>query len=174
MTTSTLRLALVSGLGLATLLVAPRSTLADYNDNNFGPENGWVTTVETIPLSLGLINSCDVPQQQIDFSATATLTTKTLTTSGNFTYIKSKQEISGYGTGRTDGATYLFADLQTYRAKTHSIPPVFPFNFIFHETVLLNGQGVVPSQTIDIYYNLLINANGTAVHDIAQVSLRCS
>ena len=49
-----------------------------------------------------------------------------------------------------------------------------PFSYILHETTLMNGQGVVPSQTIDIYYNLLINANGTAVHDIAQVSLRCS
>jgi hypothetical protein len=48
-TTSILRLALVSGLGLAALLVAPRSTLADYYDNNFDKEQGWVLTVETIP-----------------------------------------------------------------------------------------------------------------------------
>ena len=42
MITSILRLAFVSGIGLAALLVGPRSTLADYCDNNFGPENGWV------------------------------------------------------------------------------------------------------------------------------------
>ena len=118
MTTSTLRLALVSGLGLATVLVAPRSTLADYNDNNFGPENGWILTVETIPLEIGYVNGCVDGQEQVDISATATLTTKTLTTSGNFTYIKQKQVISGYGIGETTGATYLFSDLQTIR--THS------------------------------------------------------
>ena len=85
MTTSTLRLALVFGLGLATLLVAPRSTLADYYDNNFGPENGWVLTVETIPFDFAYINGCVDGQEQVDFfSAAATLTTKTLTTSGNF------------------------------------------------------------------------------------------
>jgi hypothetical protein len=78
MTTSTLRLALVSGLGLASLLVAPRSTLADYNDNNFDPEDGWVLTVEIIPIdNLGLVDTCGT-DSQVDLTGTATITTKTL------------------------------------------------------------------------------------------------
>ena len=156
MTTSTLRLALVFGLGLATLLVAPRSTLADYYDNNFGPEKGWVLTVETIPIAIQIPNTCENDQVNID--GTATLTTKTLINSGNFTYIKQKQEMSGYGTGIIDGATYLFADLQTFRVKTES---PLPFSFILHETSQLNGQGVVPSQTLDLFIRFLVNANGS-------------
>jgi hypothetical protein len=120
-----------------------------------------------------VINQCSDPNavRQVNLVATATITTKTLTNSGNFTYIKSKQEVSGYGIGMTDGATYLFNDLQTFRVKTHSL---LPFSFILHETWSLNGQGVVPSQTLDIYFNLLINANGSTVHDIGQVNIRCS
>ena len=69
------------------------------------------------------------------------------------------------------GATYLLNDLQIFRVKTHS---PLPFSFILHETTVLNGQGVVPTQTVDIYIRLLINAKGNTTSDIFQLAVRCS
>jgi hypothetical protein len=169
-TTSILRLALVSGLGLAALLVAPRSTLADYYDNNFDKEQGWVLTVETIPFAIQTFNTCD-DFELVNVNGTAIIATKTLTDNGNFTYVKSKQELSASGTGLESGATYLLNDLQIFRVKTHS---PLPFSFILHETTVLNGQGVVPTQTVDIYIRLLINAKGNTTSDIFQLAVRCS
>lgn len=169
MTTSTLRVALVSGLGLAAVLATPRPTFADYYDNNFDAEHGWVLTVETVPIEVAPINSCDA-DEEVDVTGTVTITTKTLMDSGNFTYIKQLVQISASGTGLVSGATYLFTDLQTSRVKTHSL---FPVSFILHETAILNGQGIVPSLKAQIYIRSAFNANGGTTSDIFQLTVDC-
>jgi hypothetical protein len=172
MITSTLRLVLVSGLGLATLLVGPRSTLADYYDNNFGPENGWVLTVQNIAFVFSVPNACyDGTGESVNLSGPATVTTKTLMDNGNFLYVKEKQEILATGTGDTTGAAYTFSDLQISRLKIRRSD--LPATFILKDTQLLNGQGVVPSQMLDIYTKFQINANGSTVSDISDAILNC-
>jgi hypothetical protein len=169
MITSTLRFALVSGLGLAALLVGPRSTLADYYDNNFGPENGWVLTVQNIDFHFAVPNACE--DETVNLSGPAIVTTKTLMDNGNFLYIKEKQEILATGTGDTTGAAYTFSDLQISRLKIRRSD--LPATSILRDTQLLNGQGVVPDQTLDIYTKFQINANGTTVSDIFDATLHC-
>jgi hypothetical protein len=165
MTTSTLRLALVFGF----VLVAPRPTLADYNDNNFDAERGWVRTVETGSIDLAPINSC-AGYEEVDVTGPYTITTKTLMDAGNFTYIKQQVQISASGVGLVSGATYLFDVFQTSRVKTHN---PLPATFILHETDILYGQGIVPSQKAQIYIKAHINPNGSTVSDIFQLTVDC-
>jgi hypothetical protein len=84
MTTSALRLSLVIGLGLATVVVAARPILADYYDNNFNAQcRAWMGPHRrSRAYRRGPINSCE-NNEEVDVTGTATVTTKTLMDAGN-------------------------------------------------------------------------------------------